>query len=229
MRLGRRGQGSSAHSRGFRQSWRGRTGTRRAEIAHISTAQQTSATRNSSPGRRHDRMCRRAATMDVSACRTNSNVSRIARLEVLWASCSTGLRWSWRYGAAAHAAPTARISQYETSKPLCDRLVYASGSARLSVEAGIGGPPTRGVRLSGARIPAVRCPGLGLTERRLCRAEQVDLYALRPRWHGCLLARMHVSAFSSCGPNVVPDRAPGSVAEAYDLRGRGARVPGSRG
>jgi hypothetical protein len=80
-----------------------------------------------------------------------------------------------------------------------------------------------------ARRPAVRCPGLGLTERRLCRAEQVDLYALRPRWHGCLLARVHVSAFSSRGPNVVPDRAPGSVAEAYDLRGRGARVPGSRG
>jgi SAM-dependent methyltransferase len=36
------------------------------------------------------------------------------------------------------------------------------------------------------QITAVRCPGLGLTERRLCRAEQVDLYALRPRWHGCL-------------------------------------------
>ena len=35
-------------------------------------------------------------------------------------------------------------------------------------------------------LQALRCPGLGLTERRLCRAEQVDLYALRPRWHGCL-------------------------------------------
>jgi hypothetical protein len=64
-------------------------------------------------------------------------------------------------------------------------------------------------------------PRSGLTECRLCRAERVDLYALRPRWHGCLLARMHVSAFSSFGPNVVPDRASGSVAEAYDLRGWG--------
>jgi hypothetical protein len=74
-----------------------------------------------------------------------------------------------------------------------------------------------------AHRAAVRCPGLGLTERRPCRAEQVDLYALRPRWHGCLLARMRVSAFSSCGPNVVPGRAPGSVAGAYDLRRRGGK------
>ena len=36
------------------------------------------------------------------------------------------------------------ISRCETHWGLCDRLVYASGSARSSVEAEIGGPPARG-------------------------------------------------------------------------------------
>jgi hypothetical protein len=85
---------------------------------------------------------------------------------------------------------------------------------------------------SSSRIPRVHrplsAPVWGLTERRLCRAEQLDLYALRPRWHGCLLARMHVSAFSSCGPNVVPDRAPGSVG-LYEQPVRHARLGSSSG
>jgi hypothetical protein len=58
--------------------------------------------------------------------------------------------------------PIARISQYETSKPLCDRLVYASGSARSSVEAEIGGPPTRGGLPSGASGLAIIPRGLAL-------------------------------------------------------------------
>ena len=47
-------------------------------------------------------------------------------------------------------------------------------------------PPTRHYLQTTSDNRPIRCPGLGLTERRLCRAEQVDLYALRPRWHGCL-------------------------------------------
>jgi hypothetical protein len=55
------------------------------------------------PGYRHHS---RPPSLHDSACRTNPNVSRIARLNFMRAGFSSGLRWSWRYGAAARAAPS---------------------------------------------------------------------------------------------------------------------------
>jgi len=40
-------------------------------------------------------------------------------------SLHPSLRWSRLCGAAVPRCPPHRISQYETSKPLCDRLIYA--------------------------------------------------------------------------------------------------------
>jgi hypothetical protein len=74
----------------------------------------------------------------ASACRTIRNASRIARWSVLRACYIPGLHWSWRCGAAAQHLPIARISQYETSKPLCDRLDYALRRMSLAARCGRG-------------------------------------------------------------------------------------------
>jgi hypothetical protein len=56
----------------------------------------------------------------ASACRTNPNASRIARLE----RCESVVAQVCAGHVSSPTLPTARISQYETSKPLCDRLAY---------------------------------------------------------------------------------------------------------
>ncbi len=64
-------------------------------------------------------------------------------------------RDGWHYPLALSLARWESARRHDR---MCRRTavtdVYASGSARSSVEAGIGGPPTRGGRLSGARIAA---------------------------------------------------------------------------
>jgi hypothetical protein len=122
--------------------WKARPVASRSPACHAQGRRPPALTRTGrlpEPGRRHVRAFRGHDGLHKSACRTMPNVSRIARWSVLRTCCIPGSRWSWRCGAAVPRCPPCRISQYETSKPLCDRLKYPRHARYRAVDAHDGG------------------------------------------------------------------------------------------